>query len=166
MLLTWAYSIVCYSGNVGNQHRYAVCCLSKKSTIRRTHVKSLLWHKNQLEIMVSFSSIKAGIFHQPKTIEPSQWEAVQKTFGKTKCKKPKHVEKHMLAGFLKCSDCGANLNYKYTHANPDNHYFSCRNKRENSGLCAQTHHIRVDTIMSLIKRILSDILRFAELFED
>ncbi len=23
----------------------------------------------------------------------------------------------------------ANLNYKYTHDNPDNQYFSCRNKR-------------------------------------
>lgn len=99
-------------------------------------------------------------------IERSEWESVQKTFGDTKYRKPKHVEKHMLAGFLKCSDCGANLNYKYTHDNPDNHYFSCRNKRANNGLCAKTHHIRVDTITDIITRQLSDILRFAAMFED
>lgn len=103
--------------------------------------------------------------HEP-VIERPAWETVQKTFGKTKYRKPKHVEKHMLAGFLKCSDCGANLNYKYTHDNPDNHYFSCRNKRANNGLCAKTHHIRVDTITEIITRQLSDILRFASMFED
>lgn len=30
--------------------------------------------------------------HEP-IIERSGWEAVQKTFGQTKCRKPKHVEK-------------------------------------------------------------------------
>ena len=129
----------------------------------RTYSKSYKL-KDRLENPEEKWDIHEGV-HEP-VIERSQWEAVQKTFEKTKCRKPKHVEKHMLAGFLRCSDCGANLNYKYTHDNPDNHYFSCRNKRENNGLCAQTHHIRVDTIMSLVKRSLSDILRFAELFED
>ena len=48
-------------------------------------------------------------------IQRSVWEAIQKTFGDTKYRKPKHVEKNMFAGLLVCSDCGANLNYKYTH---------------------------------------------------
>ena len=72
----------------------------------------------------------------------------------------------MFAGYLYCSDCGARLNYKYTHDNPDNHYFSCRNKRANNGLCAKTHHIRVDGITDTVTRHLSKILRFAALFED
>ena len=41
----------------------------------------------------------------------------------------------------KNSDCGANLNYKYTHDNPGNHYFSCNNRAGN-GLCKKTHHVR------------------------
>lgn len=94
------------------------------------------------------------------------WENIQKTFGSTKYRKPKHVEKHMLAGYLKCADCGANLNYKYTHDNPDNHYFSCRNKRANNGLCSKTHHIRVDAITEVITRNLSNVVRFAAAFED
>gem|GEM_PF-3268668 len=65
-----------------------------------------------------------------------------------KYRKPKHVEKNMFAGLLKCSDCGANLNYKYTHDNLENHYFSCRNKRANNGLCSKTHHIRVELPIS------------------
>jgi len=78
--------------------------------------------------------------HEP-IIERSFWEDIQKTFGDTKYRKPKHIEKNMFAGYLKCSDCGANLNYKYTHDNPNNHYFSCHNKRSNNGLCGKTHHI-------------------------
>ena len=103
--------------------------------------------------------------HEP-IIERSVWEAVQKTFGDTKCRAPKYVEKNMFAGLLKCSDCGANLNYKYTHDNPDNHYFSCRNKRANNGLCSKTHHIRVDTITDVVTKNLTDIFQFATLFED
>jgi Site-specific recombinases, DNA invertase Pin homologs len=103
--------------------------------------------------------------HEP-IIERSAWEDIQKSFGNTKYRKPKHIEKNMFAGLLQCSDCGANLNYKYTNDNPNNHYFSCRNKRANNGLCSKTHHIRVDTITDVVTRHLSKILRFAALFED
>lgn len=99
-------------------------------------------------------------------IDRAVWESIQKTFNDTKCRKPKHVEKNMFAGFLKCSDCGANLNYKYTHDNPANHYFSCLNKRNNSGLCGTTHHIRVDTLTDLVTQNIAEIVRFASLFED
>ena len=75
--------------------------------------------------------------HEP-VIPRDQWETVQKTFGGTKMRAPKHTEKSIFAGLLKCSDCGANLNYKYTHDNPDNQYFSCRNKRAGNGLCGKT----------------------------
>ena len=108
--------------------------------------------------------IHEGI-HEP-IIERQVFDDVQRTFGNTKYRKPKYIEKHMFAGYLYCSDCGAHLNYKYTHDNPDNHYFSCRNKRANNGLCAKTHHIRVDTITDVITCHLSKILRFAALFED
>lgn len=99
-------------------------------------------------------------------IPREDWELIQKTFGDTKYRKPKHIEKNMFCGYLKCSDCGANLNYKYTHDNPDNHYFSCRNKRAGNGLCSKTHHIRVDVITELVRRNLSEIVRFAAAFED
>ena len=103
--------------------------------------------------------------HEP-IIDSKDWEYVQTTFGDTKYRKPKHIEKNMFSGFLKCSDCGANLNYKYTHDNPNNHYFSCRNKRANNGLCSTTHHIRVDVITDIVTRNISDIVRFASYFED
>ena len=103
--------------------------------------------------------------HAP-IIERKVFDDVQRTFGNTKYRKPKHIEKNMFAGYLYCSDCGAHLNYKYTHDNPNNHYFSCHNKRSNNGLCAKTHHIRVDTMTDVITRHLSQILRFAALFED
>ena len=94
------------------------------------------------------------------------WERIQKTFDDTKCRKPKFVEKSMFSGYLKCADCGANLNYKYTHDNPDNSYFSCRNKRANNGLCDKTHHIRVDNLTEIITNSISEIVEFAADFED
>ena len=103
--------------------------------------------------------------HEP-IIERSFWEDIQKTFGNTKYRKPKHVEKNMFSGYLKCSDCGANLNYKYTHQNPDNHYFSCHNNRQANGLCNSTHHIRVDALTNLVRNHMSSITRFANLFQD
>lgn len=99
-------------------------------------------------------------------ISRSVWESIQKSFGDTKCRKPKHTEKNMFAGLLKCADCGANLNYKYTHDNPDNHYFSCHNKRNKTGLCSKTHHIRVDSLTNIVTQHISEIVRFASLFED
>lgn len=102
--------------------------------------------------------------HDP-IIERSVWEDIQKSFGNTKYRKPKHIEKNIFAGLLQCSDCGANLNYKYTHDNPANHYFSCHNKRKNNGLCSKTHHIRVDNLTDIVTRHLSSIIRFAALYE-
>jgi len=103
--------------------------------------------------------------HEP-IIERSSWNSVQKSFKSTKARQPKHIEKNMFSGLLKCSDCGANLNYKFTHDNPGNHYFSCRNKRANNGLCSQTHHIRVDALTQIVIQHLSSIVRFASIFED
>ena len=103
--------------------------------------------------------------HEP-IIERTAWETVQKTFGDIKYRKPKNIEKNMFAGFLECSDCGAKLNYKFTQDNPDNHYFSCRNKRANNGLCKTTHHIRIDTLTHIVRNNISEIVKFANDFED
>lgn len=103
--------------------------------------------------------------HEP-IISRELFEIVQKTFKTTKCQKPRQTQKSIFAGFLKCSDCGANLNYKFTHDNPDNHYFSCKNNRAQNGLCKKTHHIRVDVLTNLVRNDISNIVKFANEFED
>ena len=103
--------------------------------------------------------------HEP-IISREFFDLIQKTFKTTKCQKPKHTAKNIFAGFLRCSDCGANLNYKYTHDNPDNHYFSCKNNRAGNGLCKKTHHIRVDVLTNLIRNDIANIVKFANEFED
>ena len=102
----------------------------------------------------------------PAIIDLETWDKIQKSFGNVKFRKPKNIEKNMFAGYLKCSDCGANLNYKFTHQNPDNSYFSCRNKRENNGICQKTHHIRVDVLTKIVRNHILNIVQFANLFED
>ena len=103
--------------------------------------------------------------HDP-IIQRPVWEQVQRTFGHTKCRQPKGAEKHMLSGYLVCSDCGASLNYKRPSDKPWNAYFSCHNNRQNNGLCATTHHIRVDAIMETVTNELRNIMGFADIFED
>ena len=103
--------------------------------------------------------------HEPIIPRP-EWESIQKSFGHTKFRKTKNLDKNIFAGYLKCSDCGANLNYKYTHDNPDNQYYSCRNSRAKNGLCGKTHHIRLDALTEIVTRNLSEIVRFAAAYED
>ncbi len=103
--------------------------------------------------------------HEP-IIDRELFELVQKTFKTTKCQKPRQTTKNIFAGFLRCSDCGANLNYKFTHDNPDNHYFSCKNNRAQNGLCKKSHHIRVDILTNLVRNDIANIVRFATDFED
>lgn len=103
--------------------------------------------------------------HEP-IISRELFEEIQKSFGDTKCRKPKCITQNMFAWFLKCSDCGASLNYKYTHDNPDNHYFSCKNNRAGNGLRKKTHHVRVDALDYLIKNDISNIVQFATEFEN
>ncbi|MCL2695634.1 MAG: hypothetical protein FWE69_04850 [Clostridiales bacterium] len=64
------------------------------------------------------------------------------------------------------SDCGAALNYKRPTDKPQNHYFSCHNNRQNNGLCATTHHIRVDSVTDIVTHQIRSILYFASYFED
>ena len=44
--------------------------------------------------------------HEP-IISRELFEEIQKSFGDTKCRKPKCIPQNMFAGFLRCSDCGA-----------------------------------------------------------
>jgi len=67
---------------------------------------------------------------------------------------------------LLLTETGARLNYKYTHDNPANHYFSCRNNRQNNGLCLTTHHIRVDKITEIVTNYLRSLINFACQYED
>lgn len=99
-------------------------------------------------------------------VSRADWEMVSKTFNTTRCRSTKFSEKNIFSGFLKCSDCGANLNYKYTHDNPNNEYFSCRNQRVKNGLCTSTHHIRVDAITQMVKMNICNIIQFASIYED
>ena len=103
--------------------------------------------------------------HEPIIPRP-EWENIQKTLGNTKFRKSKNIDRNIFAGYLKCSDCGANLNYKYTHDNPENQYYSCRNSRARNGLCNKTHHIRLDALTEIVTRNLSEIVRFAAAYED
>lgn len=103
--------------------------------------------------------------HEP-IIDRDTFEQVQKTFSQTKMRSPKDIPKHILAGYLVCSDCGKNLHYKLTYPNNDNHYFSCGNNRTSKTLCPQSHHIRVDVIMEATLQMIARVTQFARDYED
>jgi DNA invertase Pin-like site-specific DNA recombinase len=105
--------------------------------------------------------IHSGV-HDP-VIDRRVFELVQKSY-ENKYRKPNHTDKNMFAGYLRCSDCGANMRYKYTNPNPDNHYFSCGKYRESK--CGKTHHIRVDALERLTLAAIDNAVRFARDFED
>lgn len=73
---------------------------------------------------------------------------MQDTFGDTRYRKPKDVERHVLSGYLYCSDCGGKLHYK--NIKDSNDHFSCGNNRKNKALCPETHHVRADYITQYV----------------
>ncbi len=72
----------------------------------------------------------------------------------------------MFSGLLKCSDCNANLIFKFTHDNPNNKYFSCYNSRAQNGICNKTHHIEVDTLTQPIQAKILHSIELAKTTED
>lgn len=84
-------------------------------------------------------SVHTGV--HPAIIPEDVWQNVQGTFGDVRYRKPKNVERHLLSGYLYCSDCGGKLYYKNITGND---HFSCGNNRKNKALCPETHHIRAD----------------------
>lgn len=97
--------------------------------------------------------------HTP-IIEREKFLEVQRGFEETKMRKPKTRDKNMFAGFLKCSDCGSNLSYKFTPKYPNSHYFSCR-LYSAIRKCKNTHHVRIDFLTQIAQRKIFDLIKFA-----
>ncbi len=97
--------------------------------------------------------------HSP-IIEREKFLEVQKTFEKTKMRKPKIRDKNMFAGLLKCSECGSNLSYKSNLKYPDSHYFSCR-VYSMLKKCKNTHYVRVDFLTKIAQRKIFGLIKFA-----
>ncbi|MCL2311364.1 MAG: DUF4368 domain-containing protein [Firmicutes bacterium] len=128
-------------------------------TFQKFKIKKVF--KNQAENMEIHKNV-----HEP-LISREDFEEVQKTF-KSKPGKPKVIEKNIFAGFLKCSDCGANLNYKtsFGYSGQENHYFSCKNYYAKNGLCSKSHHVRADFLNEFVKNHIAEIAEFSNVFED
>lgn len=105
--------------------------------------------------------------HEP-IIDREIFEEVQKTFKTKVGKPPKSIQKNIFAGFLKCADCGANLNYKtsFGYSGQENHYFTCKNFYSKNGLCSKSHHIRADFLNEYVKNHIAEIAEFSNEFED
>ena len=59
-------------------------------------------------------------------------------------------EPSAFSGYLKCPECGGNLNFHFNQNNHDIKFFSCHN--HNSGLrkCSSTHYIRLDFLEQVV----------------
>ena len=72
----------------------------------------------------------------------------------------------MFSGYLKCPECGGNLNFHFNQGNHDIKFFSCQN--HNSGLrkCSSTHYIRLDFLERVVLYEVSRLAAFASEYED
>ena len=70
--------------------------------------------------------------HEPIIDRPT-WEKVQALKAGTRRKRPTVTqEPSVFSGYLKCPECGGNLNFHFNQGNHDIKFFSCQN--HNSGL--------------------------------
>ena len=104
--------------------------------------------------------------HEP-IIDRATWEKVQTLTKGTRRKRPKVTqEPSVFSGYLKCPECGGNLNFHFNQGNHDIKFFSCQN--HNSGLrkCSSTHYIRLDFLERVVLYEVSRLAAFASEYED
>ena len=104
--------------------------------------------------------------HEP-IIDRATWEKVQALTQGTRRKRPKVTqEPSVFSGYLKCPECGGNLNFHFNQGNHDIKFFSCKN--HNSGLrkCSATHYIRLDFLERVVLYEVSRLAAFASEYED
>lgn len=100
-------------------------------------------------------------------IERATWEKVQALTKGTRRKRPQVTqEPSVFSGYLKCPECGGNLNFHFNQGNHDIKFFSCQN--HNSGLrkCSSTHYIRLDFLERVVLYEVNRLAAFASEYED
>ena len=103
--------------------------------------------------------------HEP-IVDRAAWEKVQKKRGTRKRAAPKSPERSIFSGFLKCSDCGSNLNYHFNQRNHDIKYFNCSKNNSGRGGCPSTHYIRLDFLEQVVLQEFQRLSKFADEYED
>ena len=104
--------------------------------------------------------------HEPIIDRPT-WEKVQALKAGTRRKRPTVTqEPSVFSGYLKCPECGGNLNFHFNQGNHDIKFFSCRN--HNSGLrkCSSTHYIRLDFLEQVVLYEVHRLACFANEYEN
>ena len=104
--------------------------------------------------------------HEPIIDRPT-WEKVQALKAGTRRKRPTVTqEPSVFSGYLKCPECGGNLNFHFNQGNHDIKFFSCQN--HNSGLrkCSSTHYIRLDFLEQVVLYEVNRLAAFASEYED
>ena len=104
--------------------------------------------------------------HEPIIDRPT-WEKVQALKAGTRRKRPTVTqEPSVFSGYLKCPECGGNLNFHFNQGNHDIKFFSCKN--HNSGLrkCSSTHYIRLDFLEQVVLYEVNRLAAFASEYED
>ena len=104
--------------------------------------------------------------HEPIIDRPT-WEKVQALEAGTRRKRPTVTqEPSVFSGYLKCPECGGNLNFHFNQGNHDIKFFSCQN--HNSGLrkCSSTHYIRLDFLEQVVLYEVHRLACFANEYEN
>ena len=104
--------------------------------------------------------------HEPIIDRPT-WEKVQALKAGTRRKRPTVTqEPSAFSGYLKCPECGGNLNFHFNQGNHDIKFFSCQN--HNSGLrkCSSTHYIRLDFLEQVVLYEVHRLACFANEYEN
>ena len=104
--------------------------------------------------------------HEPIIDRPT-WEKVQALKAGTRRKRSTVTqEPSVFSGYLKCPECGGNLNFHFNQGNHDIKFFSCQN--HNSGLrkCSSTHYIRLDFLEQVVLYEVHRLACFANEYEN
>ena len=116
--------------------------------------------ENPEENRAIFLNVHEAIIDRPT------WEKVQSMKKGTRRRRPTVTqEPSVFSGYLKCPECGGNLNFHFNQGNHDIKFFSCQN--HNSGLrkCSKTHYIRLEFLERVVLYEANRLACFANEYE-
>ena len=104
--------------------------------------------------------------HEPIIDRPT-WEKVQALKAGTRRKRPTVTqEPSIFSGYLKCPECGGNLNFHFNQNNHDIKFFSCQNHNSGYRKCSKTHYIRLDFLEQVVLYEVKRLACFASEYEN
>ena len=117
--------------------------------------------ENPEENRAIFLNVHEAIIDRPT------WEKVQSKKKGSRRRRPTATQgPRVFSGYLKCPECGGNLNFHFNQGSQYINFFSCQNHNSGIWKCSRTYCIRLEFLERMVLYEMNRLASFANEYED